>query len=202
MKDISEWYTPKRCMDSEVAALLNRPFRKHLAFVIPRMEHYDVKSILEFGCGAGHFAAGLPDGMRYDGVDDNEWMVKKTASRIQDRRLFYAAIEVGDIRNFRAHAAKASTYALVCAWFFLKHFSLDEWDAIVAKMLSYGRYAAFNVQVADHDYDNGTEYHHVYVTRQRLEVAVQRGLHKIVDTEVLEDAFWGQDLAVWTERVV
>ncbi len=175
--DISETYTPDRALQEEVSWLLDRPQEAHAKLLLPRLEKYGIKSVLEVGCGSGILASLLPKGMVYLGVDKNLWMVRKALTRNMARQETMNFVQA-DVRELEAPPGD-----LAMCWSFLKHFSLDEWDQIVAKVLAHGKYGCLEVQITDQDIDNGTEWHHVFVTRERLQGAIAAAGHMILEQE-------------------
>jgi predicted TPR repeat methyltransferase len=198
LPDISEWYTKERTLAAEVDWLFTKPYKAHLEFLLPHIRQYGVKSVVEFGCGTGHVGCGLPSKIDYLGVDSNEHM-RQIAMRNLIAPSNYRNTELADIREWSYISLKFPR-DLSTAWNFLKHFGLHEWNEIVKKLLSHGRYGAFSMQISDHDFDNGTEYHHVFVTEAHLESAVEAAGHRVIFSHCLHAFDLGKDVAYWTER--
>lgn len=200
LPDISEIYNdPERALEEELGWLLNAEYKRHLDFVLPRMEKAGVKSVVEFGCGSGLVAAGLDPHMGYVGIDRNEWFLKKAVERNlgKERKFIVNDIRKNDFKN--------TPFDLSMAWAFLKHFALDEWDAILAKVLSAGRYGAFGVQLLAKDLDNGTGFHHTFVTEEHLRRATLAAGHEVLEVVTfLEADLPGEgrlkDVGVWTRK--
>jgi hypothetical protein len=186
-------------MAEEVTWLLNQSAKVHLRFLLPRMEREKVESVVEFGCGVGLVAKGMPCHVRYVGVEKNEYFWGKARVRNDTRAHQFWH---DDIRLISCFAFEPD---LSCAFFFLKNFGLHEWDQILAKLLSHGRFGCFDMQIAERDHDNGTEFHHVYLTGDHLERAVAAAGHRIVDREVqAESTVDGlglmREVMFWTQR--
>jgi len=199
-EDISEFYDPNRALAEEVGWIMNpEAHRMYLNFLLPRMAAHEVKSVIEFGCGSGILASLLPKEMSYLGVDRNSWFLEKARMRngvANEKRLF----QCFDARNVIGHECDLSM-----AWAFLKHFGLDEWDRMLAKVLSHGRFGAFNVQLAKTDFDNGEEFHHVFVTEEHLQKVLAAAGHEEIDRSVQETFTLPsgeecQAVALWTRR--
>ncbi len=61
---------------------------------------------------------------------------------------------------------------LAIAHAFLKHFGLHEWDVVAGVVFSAAKWVIFSCPIAAEDHDDGTEFHHVHVTRDRLTTAL------------------------------
>jgi SAM-dependent methyltransferase len=197
--DIAHWYSPQKARDEEVAWILTDSHKADLAFLLPRLEQHQVKNVLEVGCGSGILAAGLPLAIEYTGIDLNTWFLERARSRSQRAARRFVCF---DARNYE-HGEPAD---LVVAVAFLKHFSLEEHDRILAHILRQGQYAFLGVQVADREVDTGTEFHHIFVTREHLGEAIKVAGHEVVEEAV--NSTWDQppDLAcrgvyLWTKKV-
>jgi SAM-dependent methyltransferase len=203
LPDSSQWYTKERAMAEEVTWLLNQSAKVHLRFLLPRIEREGVKSVVEFGCGVGLVASGLVDKVDYIGIDSNPFFITRARNRLAGRPCFFYEADIRD----RVAVNDFLQSQLSCAFFFLKNFGLHEWDQILAKLLSHGRFGCFDMQIAERDHDNGAEFHHVYLTQEHLERAVAAAGHKIVDREVqaestVERLGLMREVMFWTQRVM
>lgn len=199
LPDISDYYTGQRAVDEEVNWLMGEAHQKQADTILPWLRQYEVASIVEYGCGSGGFAQKLPDGLDYTGIDKNSYFLERAKSKAKDnrRRRFIQ----GDVRN-----TGPSSVGCACCWAFLKHFGLHEWNEIVGRILAPAQFGCLEVQIADRDVDNGSQYHHVFVTEERLKQAIEAAGHKEIDRKVMEefdvpaDGFRAKCVAVWTSR--
>jgi SAM-dependent methyltransferase len=177
MNDISEYYTKDLAVAEEVQWLLTQQYKNNLDFILPEIKENGIKSVVEFGCGTGLIAQGIPSEIYYIGIDMNRHFLEM-ARKKNPGRMFHN----GDIRT-DLHFGNLS-----CAFAFLKHFSLDEWDGIFAKVITAGKYAAFDIQILDQDLDDGTEYHHVFVTERRIANCLEICGYREVKRKTLQEA--------------
>jgi hypothetical protein len=199
--DISEWYTGATALQEEVAWLLRPQYHQRDAeFIIPRLGTHQIKTVVECGCGSGILASILPESIKYLGIDKNNFFLEKARRRNGEKnegRLFAC----WDMRNI----ALPEPRDLVLCFAVFKHFALDEFEALVAKVLSLGRFGAIQMQVSDHDFDNGEKYHHIYVTEDRFFDAVKAAGHEIIDTVVqwefaIDSGEPCKTIALWTQK--
>ena len=188
--DYSAWLTPERLAVEEVA--WTDPARAtwpvFVDFIKARRGAMSMFSVIEFGCGTGLVAAGLPDTVTYHGEDANAECVLRARARNDGRpRRTFA---IADVRA--AWQYVAGKYELACAFSFLKHFGLHEWDTIVERVLRPGRMGLFSVPVSlAGDRDEGLEFPHVWVTATRVERAVRRAGHEVRSWDALP---WGETM--------
>jgi len=121
------------------------------AFVNSVIERYNIKSVIEFGCGTGNLAMRLPDKINYRGVDLNP-----EALIIAMEKRPNTEFKCTDVRKFRGKAD------LVIAFAFLKHFSLDELPAIMTKLKQAGKHVIFDMPYSDDPKDDGVEHFHTW----------------------------------------
>jgi len=170
-QDYSAWLTPERLAVEDQQwgdpRLATWPifvgWIKHVA------REVEIVSVLEYGCGTGWVPRHLPPDMHYVGVDANQYCLQLAMARNPGRLFAFA-----DVR-----AALALTFDLACAFSFLKHFGLHEWDEVVAQVLRHGRYGLFTMPVGPETKDDGTEFPHVWVTEDRLRAAVNLAGHEV-----------------------
>lgn len=178
---MTDWPPPSwgipQLLQADVDWVLNRTARKIAEYILPKMRMEGIKSVIEFGCGTGLLAAELPAEVQYVGLDMNDWFL----GRARDRNSLYPAREFckNDVREWSKTATAAADLSM--AWSFLKHFGLDEFDSILSTILGRGRFSAFNVSHLPADVDDGVDFHHVYVTEERVKRVVEAAGHEIVD---------------------
>ena len=206
LPDISAYFIGQRAVDEEISWLMNGSYKKKTAIVNAGIEKYGIKSIVEWGCRSGLIAAGLPKAIPYLGMDTNEdWLeMAKERNRNCSTRKFMLT----DIRkNIADPEPDWLNYSLargvVIAFDFMKHMPLGEWDAILKRVLSCGRYCCFSAQVCGNDFDDGTRFHHVFVSKQHLAEAIQRAGYEELSRQTLSE--WrlpsgdmASDIEVWT----
>lgn len=145
--------------------------------------------LLELGCGSGLVPTVLPDTVIYAGIDNNPQLLVRACARNGHHRMFYRA----DIRTWPV----APAVDLVASFAVLKHFGLHEWEGVFAGMLSQGRHGLFNIQLAPPGapaYDDGTEFHHIWVTAAMVERCVHDADRRVYRSEVMfSDATLGED---------
>jgi SAM-dependent methyltransferase len=148
-------------------------------------------SVLELGCGSGWIPYVISNSFDYIGVDANEYCLQLCHNK-NPGVLFAKA----DIRTLD----EQFTADVVACFAVLKHFGLHEWDKVAASVIERGTHALFTVQIAGHDFDDGTEYPHSWVTMDRLERVVAAAGHSITTREVWATAEKGDEYLVWTTR--
>lgn len=183
LPDYSQWLTPERVAQEEQTwadpALATWPyFVRGIKRICDRTA---ISSVIEFGCGTGWVAQGLPSQITYLGIDANSWCLERARQRCPHRTFILA-----DVRD-----AAGGDADLVCAFSFLKHFGFGEWDAVVKKVLSRGRLGLFSIPLASEDWDAGIEFPHVWVSNERMTNAVQGAGHRVLVAHPLP---WGEML--------
>lgn len=164
LADISHYYNDPERARAEIAAW-DRSGPKHLATQLRRaVESCAPSRVIEIGCGIGRLVPTCRElGITYHGIDRNMIFLDEARRRYVGPDVFF---EEGDIR--RLSPAIGGDGVLVVATAFLKHFSLSEWDDILARLLTLAPSALLEIHLADSDLDDGTEFHHVAVTETRL----------------------------------
>lgn len=179
--DIAHYYTPERAAQEEAMWALEGTHHRDAAFLQPHLDAIasDRKSVIEFGCGSGILAS-LLTGIDYMGVDKNPWFLERARARnFSDAPGAQRHFCCFDVRNYHSEQRDCAV-----ALSFLKHFALDEWNAVVAQVLRHGHHGCIEMQIAEEDHDDGEEYHHVYVTVEHLRRAVENAGHRIEDMHV------------------
>ena len=173
--DYSEWLTPERLEIEETLWADPRQctwpiFSGWIKRVAGEVE---IQSVIEFGCGTGWTPSHIPARIQYVGVDANLHCLIRAMQRNPGRMFVHQDVR----RPFEL------TFDLTCAFSFLKHFGLHEWDKIVRLVLSRGRYGLFTMPVGEETKDDGVDFPHVWVTHQRLVEAVNLAGHEITHAE-------------------
>jgi len=182
--DYSEWLTPERLAIEEKAwgDPATRTWPWFTDAIIAAAKRTPIQSIIEFGCGTGWVPQNLT-GFNYVGVDANQRCIRLAEEKNPTRSFVLA-----DTRTFEF---AEEMYDLVCAFSFFKHFALDEWSDVVRRVLEFGVNGLFSVPIAAADKDDGTEFPHVWVTKERIEIVVESAEHRIVQMTPLP---WGETL--------
>ena len=162
-----DWLTPDKACAEDLQWVLNKSYQPYLDFLLPLVEDYQVKSVVEIGCRSGLLAARLPQEVGYTGLESNKWLRDKARKRNPGR-----GFEHPDGEDL--HADLSLCFA------FLKHVSLELWDGMLKQVLAAGKYACFDVQTLARDLDTGTDWYHVFVTPARLEGALGAAGHKVL----------------------
>jgi trans-aconitate methyltransferase len=176
--DISEYYTGELAAHEEYMWRTTQQYKNNLEFLNKTIAARNVQRMVEVGCGSGFIPTGLPDGVRYLGVDNNPTFLAWAKDKNPNR-----AFEKADIRALSLDWLKGKGYApfdLVATFAVLKHFGLHEWDDVVKTILGLAPVAVFDVQLTNRDLDNGTAFHHSFVTGEHLERVVAAAGHRIV----------------------
>ena len=174
--DYSEWLTPER-LAVEEKAWTESPHERHQADLVAGVcREHGVQTIVEFGCGTGWVPFFLGDctdlDVQYIGVDANGGCLHLAREK-NPARLFVKS----DVRH-----ATVPQSDLAVSFAFLKHFHLSEWDAVLTRILSFGRFAVFSATVGTTDREDDCEFPHVWVSRERLERVVHSAGHEIIGT--------------------
>ena len=136
-----------------------------------------LNTILELGCGTGWVPYELGQGFAYVGVDSNSECVD-LARKKNPGAMFVKK----DIRNFRK--GKVPPFDVVCAFAVFKHFGLHEWRDVFRNALSLGKFGIFSMSISEEDHDDGTEFHHVWVSEKTLTREIELAGHEMLETRV------------------
>lgn len=154
----------------------------------------DSFSLLEFGCGSGFVPTQLPESVRYTGIDKHPELLALARAKNAPSRNFVQA----DIRH---PMIEVSSPDLVCSFAVLKHFGLHEWAAIFTRMLSFAPHGVFNIQTSlTESFDDGVEYHHVWVAESLVESVVAAAHRRIAHSETLWEDSKGRDRVFYTTQ--
>lgn len=146
--------------------------------------------VLEIGCGTGWVPHELrkrfgPHFMNYTGVDKNPGCVARAATKTPQY-----AFHLGDVRSLviPGPADARRPFDLVMTWAVLKHFGLGEWDWVFAKILAFGKVAAFTLPITDQAeaIDDGIEFPHVRIPLDRVKAVAASAGHRIVEIGQLD----------------
>jgi SAM-dependent methyltransferase len=182
--DYSEWLTHAQIGVEETAWASARFHLTYAAHIMLLRSRYPIFKVLEIGCGTGWVPTQFGSDIDYVGVDKNQQVLDLAKSKNIASRSFVKA----DIRYMGSVGADPD---LVCAFAVLKHFSLEEWDEIFDKMVSFGPLGLFTMNVATENRDDGVDFHHTWVTRERLSAAIERnGFDLLYTTIVWQGETW------------
>lgn len=161
MKDYSEYLNKPGMLEYIEKEWIEKPeiHDFHAGVIRSMISDYYLGLVLEVGCGTGNIALRLQTNIKYIGIDLNPECVKVAAGKNESIRTFATF----DIREF-----KDGGYDLVFTFGFLKHFGLHEWNDIFQKVCSLGEYLVFNMPIAEKTFDDGVEYHHVWLSMDDL----------------------------------
>jgi len=121
------------------------------------VRRFKIVSLTEVGCSTGNLASRLKIKF-YQGVDSNIDSIECAKIKCPDKEF-----NVVDIREL-----KGGHDTLVICFAFLKHFGLHEWSNIFNKIASIGNYFIFDMPIAYETKDDGTEFHHVWKSKQDI----------------------------------
>jgi len=166
LPDFSEYLVGDKLLKEEEDWSETKHYEKYAEIIMTATKLFDLGksfTLLELGCGSGWVPTMLDNSITYFGVDKNEALLEMARKKNNDERIFFRQ----DIRKFKM-SPRAD---VVCSFAVLKHFGLDEWEDIFRRMLRMGRYGAFSIQVTykKEPFDDGIDYHHVWVTEDMIE---------------------------------
>lgn len=193
MKDISEYYVGDIAQEEENAWTRAEFYTKNARFLnetVAKLEN-DLKrtiNILECGCGSGFIPLCLEGNVEYLGIDNNRqfltWAEEKNKAANTNARFEQADIRKVDHKFLADLKFKPD---IICSFAFLKHFSLDEWDEVFSKMIRLAPVGVMEIQLSDSNFDNGMEFHHVFVTNEKLKQVVASNGRKIIREKITFD---------------
>jgi SAM-dependent methyltransferase len=147
--------------------------------------------VVEVGCGTGWVPTELPDNVDnvdYVGLDKHPGCIRKAEEKNAHRRWSFIAGDFRQVATRQMQYEDGRPADVACSFAVLKHFGLHEWDAIVSKFLSWGRYATFTLPVWDpspnqvESYDDGVDYPHVWIGRPHLFRVLEAAGHEVAET--------------------
>ena len=174
-QDYSQWLTPERLRHEEEVWSEAPHERAQAELVAAVCREHALRSVVEFGCATGwqpSFLDGSGPETQYLGIDANPYCLDLARAKCPGR-LFLQ----GDIRTVAAPPAD-----LVVSFAVLKHFHLSEWDAILTRILSFGRFGLVSVTIADRNIEDDCDFPHVWLTQERLQRVVEGAGHAIIAT--------------------
>lgn len=173
--DYADWLTPERLLVEEVAWAKSAEYVEYAA-ALDRVRALDpdVKVIAELGCGTGWVPGALSKDLQpiqYIGIDKNPHCLN--IARRKNRMHTWALFEQHELRDI------APAFDVVCAFAVLKHFNLDEWDALFKRWFTACDWAVFTVPLAKVSTEDGTEFTHTWRTMADV-TALLNGMNKRV----------------------
>lgn len=181
LPDYSEWLTDERLGKEETAWADSKFYLTHAAHISLLRSKFPILNVMEIGCGTGWVPTQLSPDFNYVGFDKNEKVLEiaRTKNLVSRKFLF------GDIRELTPDSiSPLMTPDLVCAFAVLKHFSLEEWDSIFDRIVALAPLGLFTMSVANENRDDGVEFHHSWVTKERLFQALQRNYRRLLYSTV------------------
>jgi len=179
LPDISEYYRKEQNAAAEEKAWNEaKRYVKHAASVAKALKLFGGRSVLEVACGSGWVPAMLPKNVAYTGVDKLSTFIELARGKNKDGDRTFVC---GDLREV---LPTLGSFDLVCSFATIKHFGLHEWSDIVRRLLEKAAAGVLELPISDSDYDNGTEFHHIFVTKDHASRAIGAAGHEVVATEV------------------
>ncbi len=162
-----EWRAPKKDYTFWVGENIETTERDwHLNPWVHEDQHNAIKHlkghILEIGCGSGQLAARIEN--PYTGFDQSEELLE-LARRKNPGKVFFQ----GSVRDIQK--SDVFTSPNVCAFGFLKHFRLSEWDGVFATLAANAT-ETLTIEapiVEGNDWEDlRHDFPHTFVTRERI----------------------------------
>jgi hypothetical protein len=206
LPDISKYYErDENALEAHADWLCEQSCVRQFQFLQPRVEREKITQVVEFGPGSGllahHWKRKQP-ALVYTGLEACSAFVEIASSpEVYPGDYSGLTFVWGDVRDYLPPQVD-----LGVAFKFLKHFSLKEWDDILACVCSgVFRFACFDVQVADQDADNGKDFPHTFVTEAHLRQALEEVGFGEVERQVWEEGEAGglgriKNIVLWTKR--
>lgn len=188
LPDYSTWLTHDRLGKEETSwasAKLHLTYAAHIALLRSRFPIYH---ILELGCGTGWVPTQLTPDIEYVGFDKNEEALALARLKNLSARHFV----IGDVRGLTKEGLNPLISPdLVCSFAVLKHFGLDEWNSIFDKMVCLAPLGLFTMSLAKENRDDGVDFHHVWITEEWLNEALERnGRNLLYSTRAWQGETW------------
>ena len=183
--DYSKWLTKERLEVEEKA--WDNCNGMHEAFATPVNDlcmNKKLKSVVEFGCGTGRVLPLLHKRLDYTGVDANQGCVDKAIERAKGlERSGSFEYVLDEIRTTTLHG-----YDVVCAFSVMKHFRLDEWESVLAKVLSCGEYGIFSMPIGPEDIDDFSQgFPHTWVRMETVRKAIEYANRMFLTSRVFDN---------------
>jgi len=176
--DISEYYVGHLAEAEEAVWKNHKPYLVNAAEVKQLILDKGITRVVEVGCGSGWVPTVLPTKTEYLGIDANDtflgWAREKNSPKT--RRFIKEDVRKLSPAWLTAKAFKAP--GLVCSFAVMKHFGLHEWDKVLKTILSLATYSCVDVQVAGSDFNNGTLFHHTFVSQEHADRVIEDAGHK------------------------
>jgi trans-aconitate methyltransferase len=196
-RDVVELFEGGRGLGEVLTWIMNRTALRQWEFVGPMIAERGVRSVVEYGCGAGLLASWIPEDVDYLGVDRSGWMLDRARVRCPRRRFVS-----GDVRS----PAEGPAASLALCFGVFKSLGPDEWATALTGLLGTFPEASFDVQVADRCLDKGADYYDLCVSEAALGQAIAAGGHAEVRRDVWATfdvpAGQGKGVALWTTVAV
>lgn len=174
-RDLHEWWNTERIAAEDDVWLRQRRFVQYAQRVIAVMDKYNLKSVLELGCGMGYVGNELHNkGFEYTGTDGSKLMIDLARKRHPDLNF-----HVANIRNLDEYGAD-----LVCSFAVLKHFSVNDWPKALRCMLACSWTALIQVQtvtVPTYADDTYPDVNHIWINDEKLQSEVNHAGFKVLD---------------------
>ncbi len=178
MKDYSEYLNKPGMLDFIEKSWVNdckEIHDFHAGVINDVIKKYKIKTATEIGCGTGNIAMRIKVNI-YAGFDSNQGCIELAYKKNKyNARKVFSNLDVRD-ENLVAN------YDLVFTFGFLKHFGLHEWSTIFEKVCSLGEYLVFNMPIAEKTHDDGTEFHHVWLSMGDLKRNIDDNGFEILET--------------------
>lgn len=176
--DFCDWWNEERLAASDVAWQREKTYIELAKRVRDVMYRFDLRSVIELGCGAGYVGGTLAQDYDYLGIDGSPLAVY-----LSDTRNSNAKFRIGNIRDI---GNKLVLHAdLVCTFAVLKHFSTEDFPEILKKVLSVGKYGLLEMQITltgPSIEDNADpEFHHTWTSKEELYACVEAAGHEVID---------------------
>ncbi|MGH7175311.1 MAG: class I SAM-dependent methyltransferase [Minisyncoccia bacterium] len=178
MRDISEYYVGDTAEAEEKAWTESLLHKAYLPPVERAIATFGINRVVEVGCGSGLIPAEITHNVFYLGVDKNPTFLDWAKKRNPDPSRMFVLEDVRAVTP--AWLNRFGGFDLAMCFAFLKHFGLDEWDDRLAGLLAMAPRTVFEVQMSSKDFDDGIDFHHAYVTPQRVVNVLDRCGHKLV----------------------
>lgn len=203
LPDISVFYDEgENALQAHLDWLFEDTYHRQLEFVQWHFNEEKLMTVTEFGPGSGLLAHAFKEScprLAYLGVEKSV----RLCALARNRRIYRGDYDL----TFQHEDGRLFNQQVDCvvSFGFLKHFCIAEWNDILKHLLAQGRFSCFDMQVSDEDFDNGSLYPHVFVTRERLERSTRDAGHDILDQQVwsegdVEGHGRMQRVALWTKR--